>query len=86
MDTPSHDPLFASLGRRFYAKITSHVAAGECDEWCEEVMTMATDLGLAKREPYEPEIHGSIDAEPGVDWIWTWSHLPEGWETEKRAR
>ena len=75
--------LFAILGRRLYAKITSHVGDGECDEWCEEVMEMAAEIGLAKREIYDPEIHGSIDAEPGADTIWTWRHLPDGWQTGK---
>lgn len=78
-------PLFAILGRRLYASITSHVADGECDEWCEDVMEMATEIGLAKREQYDPEIHGSIDAEPGVSTIWTWRHLSGGWKTEKPA-
>ena len=48
-------------------------------------MEMAAEIGLARRELYNPEIHGSIDAEPGESTIWTWRHLPDGWKTEKPA-
>lgn len=84
---PPHNlpTLFSDFGRRLFAKITEHTAAGECDEWCEEAMELATKLGLARQETYDPELHGSIDAEPGSSLIWTWRHLPAGWRTDKPA-
>lgn len=79
--------LFEMLGRSIYAKVTGHVGCGEGDEWCEEVMEEAEKLGLARREVFDPEIHGhEIDAEPGEDVIWTWAFLPEGWQTTNDAR
>jgi hypothetical protein len=97
MGTPRNSPLqgvdspascsaaFEELGRWIYAKVTDHVASGEGDEWCEEVMERAHKLGLALWETYEPEKHGSMDAEAGEDFIWWWGHLPVGWQSSRSA-
>jgi len=84
IETTALFSLFEMLGRTIYAKVTGHVGCGEADEWCEEVMEEAEKIGLARREVFDPEIHGhEIDAEPGEDVIWTWGFLPEGWQTTK---
>lgn len=73
---------FSVLGRELFAKIAGHVADGEGDEWCHEVMEKAAALGIVRREEYSREKHGhlNLDAEPG-DLVWMWDHLPPGWQT-----
>ena len=70
--------MFATFGWKLFMEITSRVADGECDEWCEDAMEKAVAIGLAKKEPYNPAIHGDMEADAG-DAIWTWHHLPSGW-------
>jgi hypothetical protein len=82
-----HSPLFAAfetLGRELFVKVAGHVADGECDEWCEEVMDLAVKHGLARREEWNAQDHPHIEGSPG-DLIWTWRHLPDGWKEGKPA-
>ena len=73
---------FCELGVWLFAKVSDHVADGECDEWCDEVMKQAVKLGLARREEWNLAQHSHIDGDPG-DLVWSWDHLPEGWRDGK---
>lgn len=41
------------------------------DEWSEDIMPLAVQSGLAERVPYDPELHGDCEADPG-DEMWVW--------------
>lgn len=45
------------------------------DEWSEDVLPLAERAGLCRRVIYDPEIHGTIESEPG-DEIWWWGDAP----------
>lgn len=75
----SLNSMFTTFGWQLFMAITNRVADGQCDEWCEDAMEKAVSIGLARKERYNPSVHGDMEADAG-DAIWTWNHLPAaGW-------
>lgn len=67
-----HEQKFAKLGYEMYRRVTSAVAEANGDEWCDQIMEEAERIGLARKEQYDPEVHGDgVNAERG-DIIWFW--------------
>ena len=72
MQNRKHEEKYAKLGYEMYRRVTSAVAEASGDEWCDQIMEEAERIGLARKEQYDPEVHGDgVNAERG-DIIWFW--------------
>ena len=66
--------IYASFGLAFWTWFKEKYGDGEYvfDAESEEVLELALQYGLTRREKYDPEKHGEVeDAEPGQE-IWCW--------------
>jgi hypothetical protein len=73
---PSSSNSFGAFGREIFNLVTERVANMTIDEGDEDIMEIAVRNGLAKKVPYDPELHGDVlEAEPGQS-IWWWGGTP----------
>ena len=68
---PPDDPRFAKFGKAVWKYITDQdggFCGGECSE---DILPLAQAAGLCRQVEYSPELHGTMEAEPG-DLVWWW--------------
>jgi ribosomal protein L32 len=68
---PPADPRFARFGEAMWKFITKNGGDFCDDELSEDILPLAQASGLCCLIGYDPEIHGEMDADPGVK-IWWW--------------
>lgn len=64
-------PDWSAFGREVFAEVAERVAIACMGEEDEAIMEIAAKHGIVQSVPYDPALHGEIDAEPGTR-IWFW--------------